>query len=56
MLGMLVVGGVAYVLGAKAGRERYDQIIGRAKQLTDSVRGAVRGNDSGWESSETPGL
>lgn len=56
MLGMLVVGGVAYVLGAKAGRDRYDQIMGRVRELTDSVRGAVRGDGSGWEPTQTPGL
>ena len=56
MLGLILVGGVAYVLGAKAGRERYDQIVGRVHQLSDSVRNVVRGNDSAWESSETPGL
>ena len=34
-LGMLVGAAVGYVLGAKAGRERYDQITASARQLMD---------------------
>jgi hypothetical protein len=34
-LGMLVGGAVGYVLGAKAGRERYEQITASARQLLD---------------------
>jgi hypothetical protein len=34
-LGMLVGAAVGYVLGAKAGRERYDQITASARQLLD---------------------
>lgn len=30
---LLIVGGVAYVLGAKAGRQRYDQIVGWARSM-----------------------
>jgi hypothetical protein len=30
---MLVSGGIGYVLGARAGRERYEQILGLAQQV-----------------------
>ncbi len=33
---LLVAAGVGYVLGAKAGRERYDQIVTQAKRLMGS--------------------
>jgi hypothetical protein len=32
-LGMLAAGAVGYVLGARAGRERYDQIVRQAQRL-----------------------
>jgi cysteine synthase len=32
-LGMLAAGAVGYVLGARAGRERYDQIVASAQRL-----------------------
>jgi hypothetical protein len=32
-LGMLTAGAVGYVLGARAGRERYDQIVYQAQRL-----------------------
>ena len=35
-LGMVVGAAVGYVLGAKAGRERYDQITASARQLLDN--------------------
>jgi hypothetical protein len=35
-LGILVVGGIGYVLGARAGRERYDQIRGLAIKVKDN--------------------
>jgi hypothetical protein len=34
-LGMIVGAAVGYILGAKAGRERYDQITASARQLLD---------------------
>ena len=34
-LGMVVGAAVGYVLGAKAGRERYDQLTANARQLLD---------------------
>jgi hypothetical protein len=45
---MLVVGGGAYVLGSRAGRERYDQIMewtkrmrDRGREATDDIRGEL---------------
>jgi hypothetical protein len=35
-LGILVAGGIGYVLGARAGRERYDQIRGAAIKVKDN--------------------
>jgi hypothetical protein len=35
---LLVVGGIAYVLGAKAGRGRYDQIMTKGREIRDRVR------------------
>jgi hypothetical protein len=37
-LGMLAAGAVGYVLGARAGRERYDQIVFQAQRLWTSPR------------------
>ncbi|MFZ0493119.1 MAG: hypothetical protein WAM81_07945 [Acidimicrobiia bacterium] len=34
-LGLLIGLAVGYVLGAKAGKERYDQIVNTFKRLTD---------------------
>ncbi|ULE35803.1 hypothetical protein [Mycobacterium sp. IDR2000157661] len=36
MIGYLVVLGVGYVLGTKAGRRRYEQITGTYKAVTES--------------------
>jgi hypothetical protein len=35
-LGILVAGGIGYVLGARAGRERYDQIRGLAVRVKEN--------------------
>lgn len=35
---ILVAGGVGYVLGSKAGRERYEQIMGTFKKVKDDPR------------------
>ena len=35
---LLLAGGVGYVLGAKAGRERYDQIMGQTKRIANDPR------------------
>ena len=34
---LLVAGGVGYVLGARAGRERYDQIKRTATRVKDDI-------------------
>lgn len=39
VLRMLIVGGVAYVLGAKAGRSRYEEIMAKGRELRDRFRG-----------------
>ena len=36
MIGYVVVLGVGYVLGSKAGRRRYDQIVGTYRAVTGS--------------------
>ena len=54
-LRMLIVGGGAYVLGTRAGRERFEQIKGWASDVRDRVRG---GGTDEWEpasSSSTAG-
>ncbi|HWC72065.1 MAG TPA: hypothetical protein VG993_12970 [Actinomycetota bacterium] len=38
VLRTVVIGAGAYLLGTRAGRERYEQIVGKARSLTDSVR------------------
>ena len=37
-LSLLVAGGVGYVLGARAGRERYEQIVRTATRVKDDPR------------------
>jgi hypothetical protein len=44
-LRMLVVGGGAYILGTRAGRERYEQIKGWASDMRERVRG---GGEDEW--------
>ncbi|HEX6844362.1 MAG TPA: hypothetical protein VF235_04520 [Actinomycetota bacterium] len=41
VLRMLIVGGVAYVLGAKAGRSRYEEIMAKGRELRDRFRGEI---------------
>ena len=36
MIGYIAVLGVGYVLGTKAGRRRYDQIVGTYRAITDN--------------------
>lgn len=48
LLRLVVIGGGAYLLGARAGRQRYDQIVDKAKGLTDSMR-QRNGADATWE-------
>ena len=49
----LVIGGGAYVLGTRAGRERYDQIMGKLREMKSSVqdRQGSSGDQAPWESS-----
>lgn len=35
---LLIAAGIGYVLGTKAGRERYEQIRGAAKKVADDPR------------------
>jgi cysteine synthase len=37
-LSMLIAGGIGYVLGARAGRERYDQIAGTVTKVKNDPR------------------
>ena len=52
-----VIGGGAYLLGTRAGRERYDQIMSRMRSAKDNVQGRIQ-SDSGtpWQpsASSTP--
>jgi hypothetical protein len=43
----------AYVLGTKAGRERYEEIVGRAHSLRRSIRRATE-EDRGWDEDGRP--
>ena len=45
LLRLLVVGGGAYVLGTKAGRERYDQLKGFASGMKDRMRADAETED-----------
>ena len=46
---MLAVGGIGYVLGARAGRDRYDQIAG----LATKVKNDPRVQDAAHQAAET---
>lgn len=41
----LAIGGGAYLLGAKAGRPRYEQIMAKGRQLRDGARQALTSDD-----------
>ena len=51
VLRTVVIAAVAYVLGTRAGRERYDQIMERAKSLKNQARERLgeRPNGDSWE-------
>ena len=51
LLRTIVIGGGAYVLGTRAGRERYDQIVEKARGLSTSARDRATGGSRSWESS-----
>lgn len=46
-----IIAGGAYLLGARAGRERYDQIIDETKSLKNKAQERFRGRSNGasWE-------
>jgi hypothetical protein len=48
----LLIAGGAYVLGTRAGRERFDQIVQKARSLSDNVRRrTMERDDAGWATS-----
>jgi len=53
----IVIGGGAYVLGTRAGRERYDQIVEKTRSLGSKAQGRMnRGSSSespSWEAGQT---
>ena len=51
VLGSVVIAGVAYVLGARAGRARYDQIMEMAKSLKNQAQERLgeRPEGDSWE-------
>jgi hypothetical protein len=53
---LLVVGlGVGYVLGSKAGRERYDEIVARAQKFWNDPRVQTQvGNAQGFVKDKAP--
>ena len=52
LLRSVAIAGVAYVLGTRDGRERYEQIRQRAKTLVDNARSRVQDGRDPW--STTP--
>lgn len=55
LLRTIVIGGGAYVLGTRAGRERYDQIVEKVRGLSNSARDRATGESRSWESSTPAG-
>jgi hypothetical protein len=55
VLRAIVIGGGAYVLGARAGRERYDQIVEKVRGLSASARERATGENRSWESATPTG-
>jgi hypothetical protein len=52
----MVIAAGAYVLGTRDGRERFDQIVQKARSLSDGVKRGVKRRakgraEDGWESS-----
>ena len=43
VLRTVVIAGGAYLLGSKAGRERYDQVVTKARSISESIRGRLDG-------------
>ncbi len=50
---VIILGGGAYLLGARAGRERYEQIMAKARELWNDARGQMSGQMSGSSSTGT---
>jgi hypothetical protein len=48
----IVVAGTAYVLGTRAGRERYEQIVRRFREMRDAMRGAREERNDAWSGPE----
>jgi len=40
----LIIAGGAYLLGSKAGRERYDEVVARMRSLTGTIRDRIQGD------------
>ena len=55
LLRTIVIGGGAYVLGTRAGRERYDQMVEKARNLTASARERANSESRSWESATPAG-
>lgn len=44
VLRAVIIAGGAYILGTKAGRERYDQIMTKTRSLSGKIRDRMQGN------------
>jgi hypothetical protein len=51
----LLIAGGAYVLGTRDGRERYEQIVRKARSLSAGIAGRLHDRGEGWETSEREG-
>ena len=51
LLRVIVIGGGAYLLGARAGRERYEQIMEKVRSMSSAARDRATGENRSWESS-----
>ena len=52
----LLIAGGAYVLGTRDGRERYEQIVRKARALSAGITGRLHDrNGEGWETSDRDG-
>ena len=51
-----IIAGGAYLLGARAGRERYDQIVEKSKSLKHKTQERLSGrsDDASWEGTVKP--
>lgn len=56
VLRAMVIAGAAYVLGTRDGRERYEQIVTKARSLSESFKGRLQEqSEQDWKSSEPEG-